>query len=412
MAIPITPQFTPNSAYRPNEFITEQTYADPVEWAFVELTVNGTVLEPFPVPLYQESPVGTYQFRFDVQRFLQDAVAPFASAKTPVFGAFNAPFNGLVNECRVEYSVDVTYKYRDPATNLLVDLGVTDSSGTFYAIAATRQHTQAMDFSGYKPTAGTPSSINWLTNIGTSAKVSNSENLWLCHIADAAADTYRITTYTAAGVLLQQGIFAAFTSATETEIQSVGVGIANLATQVYSSGAVTLPNPAAAYYEIQLYNGALPFNNFIKPFRFNIVPDCEGSVRLHWFNLLSGADAYTFKKLQQKRTQASYTTAQKTLGWAQTLTPHNINDKGAYKLQTTAGQTYEADSDYLTPDQAEWLMELALSNEVYRETPQGLVPVVVTLTEIPVEREESGTIGLVIIRIAFTDANNLIVQHN
>lgn len=387
-------------------FITAQASANPLVWAVVTVTLAGNPQTPFFVPLLQESPLGTYQFKFDLQAMLQDAVAPYTNAVTTVFGPINAPYMQQVGDELVNYEVFVEYLYVDPTTGLLTSLVATDTSSTFYAITATRQSTGAQDFTGYIPQAGSPNDQLWLTNAPQEVDVCDNENLWLTHISDAAADRYRVRTYDAAGVLIDTGDFIADTDGSEVTPQSIGVGIANLATQVYSAGAVTLPNPLVAYYTITLFNSAVPFIEFIQIRRFNVVDCCEDSIRLHWLNILGGADAYTFKKLQKKDVNVQSEFGQKARD-----TTYSINDKGAFKYQISGATVYEATSDPLTPDVAAWLGELALSVEVYRETTSGLVPVVVRTETMPVEKSTTNELDLVVINISFVDANEIIAPH-
>jgi len=408
-----TPPYTPNSVYRPNVFVASRASVNALVWAYVTPYLDTIAQPTFAVPLLNESPTGTYNFRFDLQRLLQDNVAPFPNQKTDVFGGLNLPYSQQSNDTKTEYYVEVTYKYQDPITGLLVDLGVTDTSSTFYAIAATRQNEEIMSFADYVPQAASPNTRKWLTTIPNyTAECGDSENLFLGHIADAAADRYRIRTYESSGVLIDDGSFAADTDANEASINSVGIGIANLATQVYLVGAVTLPNPNVAYYTIDLWNSAVPFITFLPTFRVNVVQQCDDSVRLHFFNLLGAPDAYTFKKLQSKSVVIESTTAQKPLVWNIAGSPHSVTDRGEYKLQTSASVEYSAISNPLTVAEADWLYQLATSTEVYREEGVNWISTVVTVERVPIVDEQNGQLSAVQIRITYRDANKIITQHN
>lgn len=412
MAIFINPNYTPNSAYQPNEFRASRLDAvNVVEYAIITPTINGVVQTAFTVPYYDVSPANTYLFKADLQKLLQAKISPFASQQSEVFGTLDLPYQNTVNDVIAEYSIDVEYLYRDATTGLLVNAGVTESSVNYYAVSGTRQSNQDKSFNAYKMQAATPNTVKWLTNAPTTQQIADNENAFLCHIEDAAADRCRITTYDSAGVQIGQGSFAIDTDANEVNTQSIGVGIANLATQVYLVGAVTLPDPNAAYYVVQLWNSAVPFIDFIEPRTFEIVQNCSDSVRIHWFNLLGGADAYTFKKLQRKDDELSYTVATRPSAWELTSPPYNPSQFGTYKLQTRGVTTYEAQSDPLTPSEAEWLSEIAKSAQVYREDNGTYIPIVVTTTTTPIEKDVNGELNLVFMTITFQDSNELIIQH-
>jgi len=413
MAIFINPNYQPNSAYQPNEF--RMSYFDAVnavERAIITPTLNGIVQTSFTVPYYAISAFSTYLFKVDLQSLLKAAISPFSSPQSEVFGPLDLPYKQTVNDCLVEYSIDVEYLYRDAITGLLVNAGVTESSTPYYATSGTRQSNQDKSFTAYIPQAGSPNTIKWLTNAPTTQEIADNENAFLCHIEDAAADRCRITTYDSAGVQIGQGSFAIDTDANQVNTQSIGVGIANLATQVYLVGAVTLPDPNAAYYVVQLWNSAVPFIDYIEPRTFEIVQNCDNSVRIHWFNLLGGADAYTFKKLQRKDDELSYTLATRPSAWELTSPPYNPSQQGTYKLATTGVTTYEAQSNPLTPSEALWLSEIAKSGQVYREDNGTYIPIVVTTTTTPIEKEVNGELNLVTLTVTYADSNGLIIQHN
>ena len=137
MAINTTPSASPLVAYLPAYFETSQAAANPVKWAYVEVFINAVSVGTISVPLQEELPAGTYNFAFDLQSIIQDNLAPFTTAKTASFGTYNAIQIGIISALQLSFYADVTYSYIDPATGLLTDLGVTDTTSTYYSIAAT-----------------------------------------------------------------------------------------------------------------------------------------------------------------------------------------------------------------------------------------------------------------------------------
>ena len=408
MAITTTPGASPLSAYLPNVFVGSVASANPVKWAYVEVFINAISTATIPVPLLSESPAGPYNFEVDVQAVLQDSLAPTPSDKSEVFGTLNTSTITLCADAHLEYSVELTYKYIDPTTGLLTDLGVTDTSGLYYAIDATRQRKEAQDFLLYIPDSTTPDTQKWLTNSPLTQTICPDENAFLCHIAISAATQMRVRTFNDGGGLIDEGFITINTSIVY-EVQTLGVGIPQLSGIAWrdQGGAPTTVSFTGIYsYTIELSDTVFPYPDYIQTRTFIVESCCSNSVRLHWLNLLGGADSYTFKSLQKKSNIISYETGQKALN--KTFT---YSDRGAFKYFTDASTLYEASSPPLEPTVADWLKEVALSNEVYLETADGLLPIVVRVEEVQTEKRVTGELNLVVIKITFTEANDLIIQH-
>jgi hypothetical protein len=408
MAIITTPGTSPLSAYLPNVFVTSQASANEVKWAYVEIFINTISIATIAVPLRDEQPLGTYNFEFDIQAILQDALQPFADQKSEVISAFNATSIGLITAAQLTYYVDVTYKYIDPTTGLLTDLGVTDTSGDFYALAGTLQRTEAQNFTAFIPVAAAPNFQRWLTNAPLTQNICSTENAFLSHIAINAATKMRVRTYNSSGVLIDEGYTDVDTSPI-FEVQRLGVGVPNLSGIAWTdnTGApTTVSFSGIAYYTIELSSFAPGFPYYLEIRRFNLVSCCDGAARVHWLNLLGGGDAYTFKSKQRVSNSISYTQATKTLDKT-----FNYSDKGAFKIHSTSRKIYEATSEPLSVEEAEWLKELALSVEAYLETEAGFLPIIVTVEEVEVEKQVNGELNLVQIKITFQEANDLIIQH-
>lgn len=417
MPFTLTPTTTPSTAYRPILFKTQQTYADVVEWAHLTATINGQAYPLLSAPKSSASISPNWFFEFDIQELVRSVLAPKPNAKSDCFGDFNSPHTSLNSDSFAEFSVSVEYQYRDPATGLLVDLGVTDNSSTFYAINGTIQHGKLWyltGFDNYKP-----ANINrlWMTNNpniqdGTGAifptrkhYVHPNENLWIGFLSHPSANRIRVRARNAAGVVIYEGQFTADTSP-NYEPQSIGIGMANLLTQVYDiSGSVNMADPLIDSYVIDLIDGAA--NQQFKSLILFVDRLCQGEFRLHWLNLLGQPDAYTFPKINKGNIKTAYSTAQAPLPYTEV-----ISDKGRYRLESTGNEVWEAESDPLDPLDARWLSEIALSNEVYLETPDGLLPVIVTLQETPVLSWENDSLNLVTIKVTVEAANDIITQNN
>jgi len=303
MSIEIQPYQSPNPAYRPIQWQLKQTYADVVERCVPTITVNGTAYTMPPVPFDAAISSGNdYYFYVDAQSFVQAALAPKSTVKSSIFDGFNAPLIQLNADLFADIELSVTYLYRDPTTNLLVDLGVTDTDSGVYAIPCTPQHSENLDFDDYKPLFN-DTTKKWLSIMPNPNSVTLTDNAFLTFLSDAGAAQIRIRSYTAAGVMIDEGYFAADTSMIY-EVQTVAVGPANLATQIYTTGAVDLTDPTTAYYTVELVGAAVPFlSPYLEIKRFNLADNCGATTRLHWFGILAGAESYTFTIGKVKRLQ-------------------------------------------------------------------------------------------------------------
>jgi hypothetical protein len=136
--------------------------------------------------------------------------------------------------------------------------------------------------------------------------------------------------------------------------------------------------------------------------------------RLHFLNRLGGTDAFTFKSLNVKLQESTSDTAEKPLNWASdTATPHSINDKGSFKIDSRAVIKRTLETTPITPAFADWLAELLSSPEVYLETPDGLLPVVISdVSDQQLETTTSTELALVRFSIDAKDANERIIQRN
>ena len=407
MAIITTPPSSPQVAYLPAVFTTSVVSANAVEWAIVTVTVNAAVVAQLNIPLLSESPAGTYNFAFDVQRVIQDFVAPVATAKTPVIGVFNAGTVGVVADVHCEYFVEVNYLYRDTTTNTLIDLGVTDTSATYYSIAATRQRGETQNLTDYIPNTISPENYLWLTNAPQTQNVCSTDNAFLSHIATTDTRRLRIRTRDASGALLLE-LYTDIDSSATFEVQTLGVGMPNLLALAWedAGGApVVLTFNNAAYYELTTTTNLSPFLQSLQQRRFDIVSCCSGS-RLHWFNALGGGDSYTFPAKLETSISIKDLKAKKTLS-----TTFDYNDKGDFKLFTDSVKAYKVQTSNIDETTALWLVEAVKSVETYIETSAGFLPCVVNAESLTVQKLKAGELNLVVLSLDVIEANTEIIQH-
>lgn len=408
------PPNAPNCAYRTILFETQVASANPVEYAFAILTINSVVQPTIEKPCISSSGIN-YNFGFDVQSLVQRALSPFTDSYPDAIGSINNPYTTLVSDSFAEFSLSVTYKYRDPITGLLVGLGITDVSATHYATNAARQFIDNTDtLDAYKPNDQTRQwltlnpNIQFATAYAVPPRIQYlhpSDNAWVNFLAHPTADRLRVVTFDIGFNLLEQGIFSVDISP-NNEPQAIGIGMANLLTQVYDvSGAVNMADPDIYFYRIDLLDAAN--TRMLNQLIIYVNRECRGECRLHWLNPLGGYDFYTFPKIQRKTENIAFTEAQRPVN-----TLVNYSDQSRFKLASEGITSYEAISDPLDQEDAAFLRWLGMSVSVWLETDTGLYPVVVTVKEVPVQVYENGTINKVFFVVSFDESKSLITQTN
>lgn len=384
MAITVNPLYTPNSIYRPNVFVAGQASANPLVLCRAEVYADSGLEAVIQKAPYLEFG-GTYFFKIDVSKVLKNKKAPLASNLTTIFGtgagALNLPVNNVNTDCHAKYFIIVTYFYRDPTTGLLTDLGVTDNSLTYESIIATRQTRDDMDLSSYLMlgVGFTP----WLSNrslynsgINERIDICSDENYFKTCLP-YTSNAFQVQTFDVSGVLIDTGV-ASFTAPADTTPITLGLGIPNLTAQAYISGAVTITNPLVASYTVQVGIWTGVFSGRSTVLLFSVGECCANrSFRLHYMNRLGGAEAYTFSSKLTKQEVNKSQAAQKPQSWGFAVPPNTTYDKGKFKIQNTVFNQYRLEGKFYDEDEAEYIKDLLSSPEVYWETAEGLVAVLV-----------------------------------
>lgn len=436
MAVTYTPPYLPNSMYRPNVFVTNQTYSVPLVLAVASVVVDSVVVTTIrkpPAYTVGGAPI-YYYFEFDVSKILQSVSAPNPKTITSVFAKdLNVAYNVLNGDTHTSVGLIISYYYIDPITNLLTQLQagsppapVLDTIGSgYFATIGTRQTLDFMGLDSYVldfPTVGGVYDRYFLTNLPSvypqaSVKTNNpipicpSDNLTMSYIPTATTNVLRVVIYDQNQNFINPAGYITITPNSTLTPRTIGVGMPQLAATTISP-ALTIPIanlPVGYYYSIQ--GGQLVGGGFIPQgvkYMFKVVDCCANKVRLHWLNRLGGSDAYTFTNKKTVLESNTSELAQKMQTWIQSAPSVYTWDKGRYKIQQTVLKEYEVESIFYDISWGEWLAELLSSPEVYMETPSGLVSVVITDSQIKIEE----TNELINVTIKFTESNNISVQQN
>jgi hypothetical protein len=410
MSILYGPVFEPTSTKRPVEFNALAVSGFEIVRATGKLYINGTLASITPLSKSPDSnSIGLfYYFTFDFQQVVADALAPNPSnGLTSTFGdgVLDAPYNAFAADCSCTIYAEFEYFYRDATTNQVTNLGITDTSIDYYVEAATRQHRQEMNFINYLPAFNTDNS--WLSDAPLQQDICEDENLYLSYIANNAATDIKVVSYDANDAVIDSGLFAISVSSTY-QVRTIGAGMANLRAQVYDTGSVDIDNVNLVYYTVALVG--LFETPYLETRRFNKAGCCERGQRIHFLNNYAAADAFTFDSKATKGIEAKAQQAQKPLDWNNSIeTPHNINDKGSFKIQNEAVDSYDLQSRWLSAADADWLKQLLYSPECYLETVEGLLPVIVEDASLATSTSE---LPAVTFDIKVTEANAIITLNN
>lgn len=390
------------------------TSANPLVLAQASIVVDSLgVTSMSKSPLYN---IGTtYYFEFDVAKVLQTYSAPKSTAKTTVFpDTLNLPLNVSNTDCHTLVGLIISYYYNDPTTGLLTQFVTTDTITTGYpATNGTRQtrNFAAMGMDGYIMVTGSSNSP-FLTNCPRFYPICSSENAYLSFIP-YLCNAVRVTTREADGTGIDTGLFS-ITPNSNYVPTTVGVGMINLATQVYFDGSVNMSDPDIDNYLIEVGNAYLigsswTFVSASEIMTYKKIECCaERSTRLHWLNRLGGADAYTFssKKTIQQKNKSELAQVPQT--WSYATPPTTIYDRGLFKIAQDVTVEYEVESKFYSETEGAWIAELLSSPDVYLETSLGLVAVVITDSNITTTENDE----LLNVTISFVEANNISVQQN
>jgi hypothetical protein len=357
----------------------------------------------------------TYYFEFDVAKVLQTVTAPKAQQKSTLFpDTLNVPFNQQNYDCHTFVGLIVSYYYNDPITGLLTQFGTTDIvPNGYYATNGTRQtrdwNSMGLDDYVMDTISG---NTKFLTNRPQPYYICDKENLYLTFINELS-DTVEIQTG-AGGIPIEVGLAAITPDATFIPT-TIGVGIPNLESQTYFSGAVDFSDPNIEYYLVTvgksfLFGSSWLFIPTSSTQVYFVDKNCctEKRIRLHWLNRLGGADAYTFqngKKIVQK-TKSSI--AQKAQTFKYVNPPTTTYDKGLFKYNQETLIVYEVESSFYDHEIGEWLSELISSPEIYFETGDGLIAVIIEDSDITISESDQ----LVTVTIKFVEANQISTQQN
>lgn len=423
MPVVFNPTYRPTSGYRPVEWVLSATTpaADPVEFAIVEVFFDGVKvadLQKAPFSAVSGGAVITYGFRIDVQEIFQNLKAPRpdgVNIRSTIFGDLGAAYAADNPDFYADVNLSVTYLFRDSTTGKLTDLGITDVTLATPTYVLARQHQEDQAVSPtYTPDPLNLAPSKFLTNAPSVQDICLTESLFIS-VIHGLANAVRVQTFdglNGSGALIDEGIINMPATGVNSQ-NTFGIGPNEIRATTFASGSVNIDNASVKSYCVTVGTFS-PFIQLTETKCFNIVDCCEErSTRLHWLNLLGGADAYTFKSLKNIALETRSSAAQKPLNWDfAAASPHNVSDKGRFKIDSQATERYSIESKFLEPEVSFWLSELLSSDETYLEEGGELVPVTIADVTQDLVNSETGGVQLVRFTIEVIKSNDRVVQRS
>lgn len=371
------------SAYRKVRCVAFISTALNAKKCVAEVVINGSVVATL---VYDLALTGSFQYsaEIDAATIVQDFLGPDQSdtAITSSLGPLAVPYEALSTDLYCVVDFNVSYFYEDATTGKLVDFGIVETlTSPIEVFAATTQHLDDINLTPFLPLLASGAN-RLLTNSPKTIDICPKDSYYFsCLVTSglfAGHNSVRVRTYNSAGALIDQGRFDLFPLFTGgLEVASFAVGYANLVTQVWDEGSVTITNPNVAYYLVDVGAGTLAgWIDGSETFRFDVVTCCESyKVRLEFMNNKSGFDSITFQYTQLE-TPKSSTTIQRPLPYGQpplalTEPLHLSTFKGKYPVNIQSQTNYNLSYTVKSQDQIQQLIDLVVSPEIYAEIGEG-----------------------------------------
>lgn len=322
---------------------------------------------------FRAAPAGTSAgqtyFDIDVMGFCAANVAPFVRTKSSLFGMLDDFYRSkaLDNDpvdCFKELYL-TSYPESISSAGYLVTSTAADTSSATYIIPADLYAT-TYSLNQFRQPSATPE-MYFLTAMRDPRKMRPSQNCFLTYLMEGI-DAAEFTFYTAAGstttVIIDLVIF-------DDTLQTFSCGLANILGKVaggdlvFHVGSFPSTSTPYTYYTVSLgtYSGVYTRESEI--LRFDIVPDCEDKIELHWFGKHSGAESMVIEGGRVDSTKVGGDLVNVTQPWNVIGSPRrNPYDKSVIRTDTTVEPETRVQCA-VTPEEAAYLETLFYSPEVY-----------------------------------------------
>ena len=381
MSISLRP-IEPAPAYRPVRWIVNHAYG-----ALTPSDAQATIAHGINTYTLSKQAffgfAGTAQFEVDIQQIARNVLRPSTLGRSSVFASLGSDVRIINPDMYAKLGATFEYFYIDSATNLRTSTGATDTD-SIYVFAASTQHTEQPNLEPFL-----------LDALGTERMLTNADNVqvfatdshYMSYIGALPAltsytqpEAFEVITYLADGTVQSQGIWLLSYAGTDAYFQgTIGVGPANLNATPPDFG-VFIIDANTAYYTVQLIDKLAPIQYTSRTYTFIYTPHapCINTTRIYFLNSLGGCDAFNFTALREQSTQSQSAQAMRPLLYSQVTNtnPHRQVNRGRNRIGIEQTTFLRCVSRNLTEEQAQWLLDLQGSPEIYTEQGGEYLPLV------------------------------------
>jgi len=211
----------------------------------------------------------------------------------------------------------------------------------------------------------------------------------------------QVITYDSAGSVIATTNFTSGYSTSSGDFTHLSFGVGTY--QLNNSSAGTLIDSNTSYYTVQMLYDSTARSEVM---RFNIVSgSCKyDTKRIHFLNKLGGYDSFNFSLVSKNNyniERAEYTKnrfefATRTAGdynfynsSTNAFYDYTLQSRGKSVFWQTVGETLKVTSDWITEEEATWLLELFTSRDIYLEADNGLVAMNIKATSYETKKKEN-----------------------
>jgi hypothetical protein len=356
-----------SSTLYPITYRNEQSSADSL---FVNVYIDSVNVGSFHAdPAGVSTPPANF-FYIDVMGFCAANVAPFVRSQSTIFGTLN-DFYRSPNfiDCFKELYV-VSYPETISSAGYLVTSSAADTSSATYIIPADLYGT-SYSLNAFRQSSA--SDMYFLTSMRDTRKMRPTQNAFLSYLTlgiDSARFLFYSGTTSALGVTLDLVV-----NSSANSMQTFSVGLANILGQDTPGGSLVFHDaingvfPLTAdnysYYTVSLGTYSGTYTKKSEALRFDIVPDCDDKIEIHWFGQHSGAESVVIEGGRIDATKVGGDLVDITPPWNVLGSPRrNSYDKSVIRTDTTVAPETRIQCA-VTQSEAEYLATLFQSPEVY-----------------------------------------------
>lgn len=249
--------------------------------------------------------------------------------------------------------------------NTVATYSGTSTGTTIYPYNGLLEYYDRVNYNQSNYLVGSTSS-KFLTHMESGVSIVDGQYQWLSFIRNSTAyDRYKVTTYNADGSVLNyavisiSGITASLNSGGRyIRIPASKANISTLSAGYFLDGDSSVFDDSPSYYTIQVLNTSNTASS--EAFRFNILEaKCRSYTDVIFMNSFGAFESFRFslaktERIKTKQENYINNNPLSNLGYTQA-------DRNITRLSTNYSRTYTALSDWISPEESDWLRELITS---------------------------------------------------